>query len=240
MGGIEQAADAGRAVDEEARELAAGAAPLALEQTVDEARHEIDVGEAVADEHLPRLRHDDPVAARDRLQHEPVEITVEREHLLVEGLPGIVVLFQDVRIGRALGEGRGFLVVGASLERQHLQARRRGEHRRRRAQLDPRRHRHGRNGDGIGGGRRRRIGKRGRHHLGAGRRPAVGVVGLEHPGERAAAAEGDGEKGGEQQSRGDAAESVLTATQCRALLGNLARPARARRNNTTEFQRAST
>src|SRR2546428_594590 len=70
---VEQAADAGGAVDQEARDLAAGAAPLALEQTVDGARHEADVIETVREQDLERLGHDDVVSLGDRLQRVPIE-----------------------------------------------------------------------------------------------------------------------------------------------------------------------
>src|SRR2546425_760523 len=65
---VEQPADAGRAVDQEARDLAAGAAKLPLEQAVDGPRHEADVIEAVRDQDLEGFGHDHVVDLRGRLQ----------------------------------------------------------------------------------------------------------------------------------------------------------------------------
>src|SRR3972149_2211631 len=66
--------------------------PLGLEQAVREPGHEADVVEAVCDHDLERLGHDDVVALGHRLEHVLVEVPVEVEHRLVEGLPGIVLL----------------------------------------------------------------------------------------------------------------------------------------------------
>ena len=104
LGRIEQAADAGGAVDEEPAQLPARPAPLALEQAIHEARHEVDVVEAVGDEHLKRLRYDEHVAARHRLEHPAIDAAVEVEHLLVERFPGVVLLVD--RVGRLLGSLR--------------------------------------------------------------------------------------------------------------------------------------
>src|SRR6185503_17203402 len=116
---IEEAANARGAVDQEAAELTAGAAPLALEQAVHEPRHEVDVVEAVADHHLKRLRHDHHVGACGGLEHPAVEAAIEREHLLVERLPGVVLLLERVRgfLG-ALGQRRAREGIGIDGRRQ--------------------------------------------------------------------------------------------------------------------------
>src|SRR5262244_826676 len=67
---IEQSADAERAVDHEARELAGRAAPFRLQETVDHPRHKRDIVEPVGDHQLERLGHDHAVDLRDRLEHE--------------------------------------------------------------------------------------------------------------------------------------------------------------------------
>ena len=107
---VEQPADAGRAVDQEARDLAAGAAKFPLEQAVDGPRHEADVIEAVRDQDLERFGHDHVVDLRDRLQRVAVQLPVELEHRLVERLPGVELLLRlvhaggvDILLGRALG-----------------------------------------------------------------------------------------------------------------------------------------
>src|SRR5947208_138758 len=100
---VEETADAERAVDQESRDLAPRAAPFALEQAVDRAREEPEIVEAGVDQHLEGLRYDLVVDLRGRFQEVPVEPPVELEHLLVEGLPGIVLLFDLVGVG---GGGR--------------------------------------------------------------------------------------------------------------------------------------
>src|SRR5882724_3727227 len=112
FGRVEEAADAGRAVDQETGELAARSAPLALQQAVDHTRHEVDVFETVRDHDLEGLGHDQAVDLRDRLQDVPVGPPVELEHLLVESLPRVVVLVVarrarglDLFLGCALGLG---------------------------------------------------------------------------------------------------------------------------------------
>ena len=115
---VEQAADADRAVEQEAPELAHGAVELALEEAVHHARHEPDVVEAVRDHHLHAIGHDGVVPLRHRLEHVAVEPAVELEHLLVEVLPGVVLLVRRVGLrerGRRGGLGheqRGRRLLG--------------------------------------------------------------------------------------------------------------------------------
>src|SRR5204863_4655043 len=76
-GRIEQAADAGRAVDQKARELATSALDLALKQVVDDTRNERDVVEAVRDHRLDLVREEEVVALRDR----PQDISIHASRL---------------------------------------------------------------------------------------------------------------------------------------------------------------
>src|SRR3989454_1415128 len=102
--GVEQPADAEGAVDEEPRDFAPGATPLALEQAVGRTLDEPDVVEAVRDQHLKGLRHDLVIDLRGRLQEVAVESPVELEHPLVERLPGIVLLIELLAVrGRLPG-----------------------------------------------------------------------------------------------------------------------------------------
>src|SRR5439155_863863 len=73
LGRVEQAADTGGAVDEKARELAAGAHGLALQQAVHEPGHERDVVETVRDHDLDLVGHDEVIALRHRLEGVLVE-----------------------------------------------------------------------------------------------------------------------------------------------------------------------
>src|SRR5215470_8404582 len=68
LGRIEEAADAGRAVDQKATELAAGAQHLALQEAVHESRHERDVVEPVGDHDLDLVRDHEVVPRGDRLE----------------------------------------------------------------------------------------------------------------------------------------------------------------------------
>src|SRR6267142_276559 len=97
LGRIEETPDARRAVDEEARHLAAGAQDLALEQVVDEPRHERDVVEAVRDHGLDLVGDDEVVALGDRLEDVIVHPPVEIERLRVPALPRIVRFGLHVR-----------------------------------------------------------------------------------------------------------------------------------------------
>src|SRR5215470_9899270 len=89
---VEQPADPEGAVDQETGELTARAAEFRLQETVDQPGHEGDIVEPVRDHQLEGLGDDHAVDLRDRLQHEPIRLPVELEHLLVEPFPGIVVL----------------------------------------------------------------------------------------------------------------------------------------------------
>jgi len=62
LAGSNRPPDARRAVDEEARDLAAGPLDLALEQIVDDSRHERDVVEAVRHHDLHLVGDDEVVA----------------------------------------------------------------------------------------------------------------------------------------------------------------------------------
>src|SRR5262249_1341191 len=108
---IEQSPDAERAVDHEARDLAGRAAPFRLQEAVDHPGHERDVVEPVGDHQLERVGHDHTVDLRDRLEHEPVGLPIELEHLLVEPLPGVVVLV----VTRQPSGLPGLLVLGLLL-----------------------------------------------------------------------------------------------------------------------------
>src|SRR5690349_14845957 len=90
--GVEQATDPERAVDQEPRHLACRSEEFPLKEAVDHPGHEGDVIEAVADHHFEGFRHDYVVNLRDRLQDQAIGLPIELENLLVESLPGIVVL----------------------------------------------------------------------------------------------------------------------------------------------------
>src|SRR3989441_4959364 len=120
---VEQPAETERAVEHEPGDFAQRAFPLSLEEAVDEPWHPRDVVDGVTDHDLRLLGHDSAVAAGDRLQRVLVHVVVEREHLFVERLPGIVLFGVqitapplgrgDCQVGsRGLRRGRGHPSVG--------------------------------------------------------------------------------------------------------------------------------
>src|SRR2546422_7251022 len=103
LAGVEQPAETERAVEHEPGDCAQRAFPLSLEEAVDEPWHPRDVVDGVTDHDLRLLGHDSAVAAGDRLQRVLVHVVVEREHLFVERLPGIVLVV--IQITRPRGHG---------------------------------------------------------------------------------------------------------------------------------------
>ena len=219
LGRIEQAADPGGAVDEEPAQLPARPAPLALEQAIHEARHEVDVVKAVGDEHLKRLRYDEHVGARHRLEHPAIDAAVEVEHLLVERFPGVVLLVD--RVGRLLGSlrERGAAVHVEQREGARAVAlveqpqQRGGAFDLRRGLLGLLGHDHlglGVDGHGLGKPGNGRDGLDRRHRAGgqAGRQRPVGSGQTR---EGAATAENDSQRGRQHPDRANATETVAAS-----------------------------
>ena len=103
-----------RAVDQEAAHLGGRAQRAPLQQVIDDALHDQQVVEAAVDHLLQAIRHHEVVALRHRLEHVAVQVVVEREHLLVERLPRVVLLEDalgghDGIGGARLGQQRGSL-----------------------------------------------------------------------------------------------------------------------------------
>src|SRR4029450_12458318 len=99
LGDVEEAADPERAVDQEPAQLGSGALGPPLQQVVAYPGHDEQIVEAAVDHLLEPVRHHEVVGFRNRLQHVLVHVVVEREHLLVERLPRVVLLEHALRRG---------------------------------------------------------------------------------------------------------------------------------------------